>query len=87
MSTELDAHLEDLRIKSKKKYRDDIWNTLFVTAIGAALAYWAYETLAHTALFAFLSFNIVAVGNRISGELMQWRAKIEANQLMDRLGM
>jgi hypothetical protein len=87
LPTEMEAHLATLKIDSKKKYRDDLWHTLVMTAVGAGLAYWAYQTVAHTVLFGFLVFSVSAVGNRISGELYQYRTKQEATALMDRLGM
>lgn len=87
MQPEIDAHLADLKIKSRKKYRDDLWNTLIMAAIGAGLAYWAYQTVAHAVLFGFVVFTASAVGNRVSGELYQWRAHVDSNKLMDRLGM
>jgi putative Mn2+ efflux pump MntP len=74
-------------IKSKIRSRDDLWNTAIMTIIAAGLAFWAYHTVAHAVLFGFVAFVVVAMGNRLSGELHQWRSKIEANQLMDKLGM
>ena len=87
MQTEIEAHLADLKIKSRKKYRDDTLNTFIMAAVGAGLAYWAYQTIAHTVLFGFIVFTASAVGKRVSGELYRWRAQIESNKLMDRLGM
>ncbi|MDM9628455.1 hypothetical protein QTL95_21395 [Rhizobium sp. S152] len=87
MPPEFDTHLAALMIKSKKRSRDDLWNTAIMAVIAAGLAYWAYHTVAHAVLFAFLAFVIVAMGNRISNEMHQWRSKIEANRLMDKLGM
>lgn len=87
MPPELDLHLADLKNKTKKRSSEELWNTAIMSVIAGGLAYWAYQTVAHTALFAFLTFVVVAMGNRISGELFQWRSKIEANQLMDKLGM
>ncbi|MGO8092809.1 hypothetical protein [Rhizobium leguminosarum] len=87
MPLELDLHLADLKTKTKKRSTDELWNTVIMSAIAAGPAYWAYQTVAHTVLFGFLTFVVVAMGNRISGELFQWRTKAEANQLMDKLGM
>jgi hypothetical protein len=87
MHPEFDAHLADLKAKSRRKYRDDIWKSLVVIAIAGGLAYWAYETVAHAILFAFMAYCIAGVGNRISGELYQWRTSLDGNKIMDKLGM
>ncbi|MBP2446997.1 hypothetical protein [Rhizobium leguminosarum] len=87
MSPELDLHLADLKIKTKARTREDLWNTAIMTVIAAGLAYWAYRTVAHTALFGFLTFVVVAMGNRVSSELYRWRSQIDANKLMDKLEM
>ncbi|ANL64774.1 hypothetical protein AMC82_CH01081 [Rhizobium phaseoli] len=87
MPPELDLHIAELATKTKARAREDLWNTAIMTVIAAGLAYWAYRTLAHAVLFGFMAFVVVAMGNRVSGELYRWRTNNEANKLMDKLGM
>ncbi len=87
MPPELNFHIAELAVKTRARNREDLWNTAIMTVIAAGLAYWAYRTVAHAALFGFMAFVVVAMGNRISGELYRWRTKIEASKLMDKLGM
>lgn len=85
-TTELDVHLETIRAENKKRERDNILNTTVTSLIGAGLAYWALQTVAHAAFAFFLFFSISAIGNRISGELFQLRAKQKATEIMAREG-
>lgn len=84
---ELDAHLEDIKVQKKRRERDNILNTLVTALIGAGLAYWAWQTVAHAAFAFFLFFSISAVANRISGELFQLRAQQKATDIMNRAGI
>lgn len=57
--------------------RADMMETLAMAAIGAALAYWAYGTLAHALLFGFLAFAVSAAGNRVVAELRSHRPQAD----------
>lgn len=80
---EMKNFFERLRADTKKDGRHDMMETLAMAAIGAALGYWAYGTLAHALLFGFLVFAASAVGNRIIAELRMQRAQDEARRLLD----
>jgi hypothetical protein len=80
---EIATFLERLKRERKTAEWSDMGNTLVVTVIGGALAYWAYGTIAHTLLFAFLVFAISAVGNRVTGDIRQYRAQDEGRKLVD----
>lgn len=82
-SPEMKDFFERLRADTKKDGRHDVMETLVMAAIGAALGYWAYGTVAHALLFAFLVFAASAVGNRIVAELRMQRAQDEARRLLD----
>ncbi|RWK63517.1 hypothetical protein [Mesorhizobium sp.] len=82
-SPEMKDFFDRLRADTKKDGRQDMMETLVMAAIGAALGYWAYGTLAHALLFGFLVFAASAVGNRIVAELRMQRAQDEARRLMD----
>jgi len=85
--SELEQHLEAIKAEKKKRERDTIVNTLISSIVGAGLAYWAWQTVAH-AVFGFaLFFMISAVGNRISGDLFQMAAQQKGREIMDREGL
>ncbi|WP_425624938.1 hypothetical protein [Agrobacterium radiobacter] len=84
MSSELDDHLEAVRVGFKKKTRENVGNTLASACIGAALGYWAFGTLPHTVLIFFLVFVISAVGNRITDELFRLQAQQKATEIQNR---
>ncbi len=44
----------------------ELWDTLITIAIAAGLAYMAYGTGWHSALFGFMAFVAYSVGNRVS---------------------
>ncbi|WP_421477692.1 hypothetical protein [Agrobacterium tumefaciens] len=76
-----------LAAETKTKARDQVINTLIAVVIGAALAFWAYGTIAHMTLFSFVIFVVVSVKNTIEQTLHQFRASIESKLLMDHLDM
>ena len=82
-SSEMKDFFERLRTDTKKDGRHDTMETLVMAAIGAALGYWAYGTVAHALLFGFLVFSASAVGNRIVAELRIQRTQDEARRLLD----
>lgn len=68
--TGIEAFLRDLKVAQ----REDMANTLVTAMIAAALAFWAYGTLAHSFLFSFVAFSTSAVGNRVVWEMRRQRA-------------
>lgn len=82
-----DPKIDDFRSRWKRERksaeRADILNTCVAVVVAAALAYWAYGTLAHAVLFAFLVFAVAAVGNRVCTDLRQYRAQDEGRKLVD----
>lgn len=80
---ELERFFEQLKADTKKVHRSNLANTLVMAAIGGGLAYWAYGTVAHTVLFAFVVFSIFAVANRVTDDMRVNRAKDEARRLYD----
>jgi len=78
------AFLAGLKKERAASGWSNLGNALGMAVLGGALAYWAFGTLAHTALFAFMLFAVSAVGNRIHDELRQQRASDEAARLRDR---
>ncbi len=87
MGQELDDHLAVVRAEAKKRTRDNAANTVITSIVGAALAYWAWHTVAHAAFGLSLFFTVSAVGNRISYELFQNRAQQKASRILDREGL
>lgn len=79
----IDAFLERLKRERKRSDWSDLANTLAMAAIAGALAYWAHGTVAHTVLFAFVVFSVSAVGNRVTGDIRQYRAHEEGRRLVD----
>jgi len=79
----IDAFFERLKKERKRAEWSDMGNSLVMAAIGGALAYWAYGTIAHTVLFAFVVFSVSAVGNRVAGNIRQYRAEDEGRRLVD----
>lgn len=73
-------------VEKKRHERDNILNTFIAALVGAALAYWAWQTIAHAAFAFSLFFTISAVGNRISFELFQLRAQQKVREIMDKEG-
>lgn len=84
---QLDDYMAKLKAETKTKARDQIINTLVAIVIGASLAYWAYQTIAHMVLFSFLVFVVVSVKNAIEQQMHQFRASVESKMLMDHLDM
>jgi hypothetical protein len=84
--SELEQHIEAIKIEKKKRERDTIVNTVIASVVGAGLAYWAWQTIAHAAFGFALFFTISAVGNRISSELFQIAAQQKGREIMDREG-
>jgi len=82
--SELDRHLEQVRVDFKKRGRENLTNTLALAAIGAALGYWAHGTISQAALYFFLCFTISSVGNRITDELFRLRAQQTAAEIQSR---
>jgi hypothetical protein len=85
--SELDRHLEAIKAEKKKHERDNMINTIIASLVGAGLAYWSWQTIAHAAFGFSLFFTITAVGNRISFELFQLRAELKATDIMNREGL
>ncbi|MEI3807562.1 hypothetical protein V6R85_23870 [Agrobacterium sp. CCNWLW32] len=85
--SELDQHLETIKAEKKKRERDNMINTIIASLVGAGLAYWAWQTIAHAAFGFSLFFTVTAVGNRISFELFQLRAQQKATDIMSREGL
>lgn len=87
MNQELEDYLAKVKNETKASERDNIFNSLASAAIAGGLAFWAFETLAHGVLFAWVVFTISAVGNRVSGEMRRARVKVEADRIMDQAGI
>lgn len=51
----------------------NIFDTLIMVAIAVGLAYAAFETGWHAALFGFMTFVAYSVGNRVCGDLNRIR--------------
>jgi ribose/xylose/arabinose/galactoside ABC-type transport system permease subunit len=87
MPSELDDYMAQLKAETKTKYRDQVLNSLIAIVVGGGLAYWAYGTVAHTLLFAFIVYAITAAKNGIESQMHQFRASMESKRIMDRHGM
>ena len=82
-SPQMQAFFRRLEEDTKKHGRSELMETAVMAAIGGGLGWWAYGTVAHSFLFAFVVFSATAAGNRIMGELRQRRAQDEASRLLD----
>lgn len=82
-SPEMQAFYTRLNEDRRKQARRDMMETLAMVVIGAGLACWAYGTVSHTLLFAFVLFAVSVVGNRVVWEMRTQRAKDEARLLLD----
>ena len=80
---QLQAFLDRLEVETNASNRRDLLNTLFAALVGAALAYWAYGTVAHTLLFGYVVFAVSAVANRVTGEMRSQAAREEGRRLVD----
>lgn len=56
-------------------------NTVVLMAIGGSCAYWAYQSIGHAVLFAFLIYVFDAASYRIIGQVLKSRYVAEANEL------
>lgn len=77
----IDAFFDRLKKESWVADWSDMGNSLVMAAIGGALAFWAYGTIAHSLLFAFVIFAVSAVGNRVTGDIRLHRAQDEGRRL------
>lgn len=84
MGRGLDDHLDSVKAEARRRNRDNIANTAITSVVGAGLAYWAWHTVAHAAFGLSLFFTVSAVGNRISYELFQIRARRKASEILNR---
>lgn len=87
MTPEIDEHLAKVKAEAKKRNRENVVNTAIASIVGAGLAYWAWQTVAHAAFGFSLFFTVTAVGNRVSYELFQIRAQQKATEIIDRAGL
>jgi hypothetical protein len=82
--SEFDAFVQKTKAENKAHERSDLMNTSVSALIGAALAYWAYGTVAHAVLFGYVIFGLSAVANRVVWELRRQQISDESRKFIDR---
>lgn len=77
--------LRETDARNRYVTKNDMAESLANAAIAGALGFWAYWSIAHAVLFAFIGFSIFAVGNRVIFHLRKEKLDLEKEQHLDRL--
>ena len=65
--------------------RNEVVESVTTALIAGGLAYWAFWSIAHALLFAFMGFSMFAVGNRVISHMRSEKLERQKERQLDRL--
>ena len=82
---QFESWLRDVDARNRYVTKNNMFESLANAAIAGGLGFWAYWSIAHAVLFAFIGFSIFAVGNRVISYLRKEKLDLEKERHLDRL--